>query len=300
MGWVTGPLYDPLQFMCGWLELQFCRIGLHQRYIEQGHYQAKSNRGDGHPNWLCWNAVMSILGLWNYYKWFIKNYCIITAPLQELLKKSVHFRWTDEQEEAFNSLKDVLFKAPVLAFPNPDEPYIMDTDASNLAIGAVLSQEQDGEDRVIMYGSKTFSGSQRHSCMTRRELFTIIHFVMMKFSYYLLNQEFTLQTDHSSLRWLDLFHDKATDVLAWWLHYLELFRPYKTILYRPGKMHGNADALSRIDTKPCPHEDCPDHSHLIMKVKTPSEEKPRLLCASKQGIRMARMMEITFVIWFLR
>ncbi len=57
-------------------------------------------------------------------------------------------------------------------------------------------------------------GHNDSGCTTRRELFAIIRFVMMKFSYYLLNQEFTLRTDHSSLRWLDLFHDKATDVLA--------------------------------------------------------------------------------------
>ncbi len=115
--------------------------------------------------------------------------------------------------------------------------------------------------------------------MTRRELFTIIHFLTVKFSYYLLNQEFTLCTDHSSLRWLDSFHDKATDGFARWLHYLEPFHPYMTILYRPGKLHVNADALSRIDTRLCPHEDCPDYGHFIKKVSSPSEKKPRLLHA---------------------
>ncbi len=73
---------------------------------------------------------------------FIKSYCVITAPLQELLKKSVHFRWGDEQEQAFINLKDTLRKAPVLAYPDPNAPYFVDTDASNLA---VLSQVQDGE-----------------------------------------------------------------------------------------------------------------------------------------------------------
>ncbi len=114
-----------------------------------------------------------------------------------MLKKSVHFRWGDEQEQAFINLKDALCIAP-------DAPYVMDTNASNLAIGAVLSQVQDGEEKVIMYGSKAFSRSQQRWCTTRRELFAIIHFVMVKFSYYVLNQEFTLHTDHSSLRWLDL------------------------------------------------------------------------------------------------
>ncbi len=106
-------------------------------------------------------GVRSILGLGNYYKRFIKSYCVITAPLQELFKKSVHFRRDDEQEDDFIKLKEALCKAPVLAYPNPDVLYIVETDASNLAIGAVLSQEQDGEEKVIMYGSKAFSGSQR-------------------------------------------------------------------------------------------------------------------------------------------
>ncbi len=83
-----------------------------------------------------------------------------------------------------------------------------------MAIGAVISQVQDGEEKVIMYGSKAFSGSQSRWCMTRREHFAIIHYVTVKFSYYLLNQYFTLHTDHLSLRWLYSFHVKTTDVLA--------------------------------------------------------------------------------------
>ncbi len=83
-------------------------------------------------------GIRSILVLGNYYKHFIKSYCVITAPLQELLKKSVHFRWDDEQEDAFNKLKEALCKALVLAYPDPDLPYVVDMDASNLAISAVL------------------------------------------------------------------------------------------------------------------------------------------------------------------
>ncbi len=106
------------------------------------------------------SGIRRIFGLGNYYKWFIKSYCVKTPSLQELLKKSVHFRWGDEQEQALINLKDALCKAPVLAYPYPDTPYILETDASNLAIGAVLSQVLDGEENVIMYGSKAFSRLQ--------------------------------------------------------------------------------------------------------------------------------------------
>ncbi len=84
-------------------------------------------------------GIRSILGFGNYYKRFTKSYCVITAPLQELLKKV-----RNAQEDAFIKLKEALCKAPVLAYPDPDLPYVVDTDASNLAIGAVLSQVQDG------------------------------------------------------------------------------------------------------------------------------------------------------------
>ncbi len=66
-------------------------------------------------------GIRRILGLGNYYNHFIKSFCVITAPLQELLKKSVHFRLGDEKEDAFNKLKEALCKAPVLAYPDPDE-----------------------------------------------------------------------------------------------------------------------------------------------------------------------------------
>ncbi len=105
-------------------------------------------------------GIRSILGLGNYYKFFIKSYCIITAPLQELLKKSAIFRWEDKQEDAFIKLKEALCKAPVLAYLYPDIPYVVETNVSNLTIGAVLSQVQHDEEKVIIYGSKAFSGSQ--------------------------------------------------------------------------------------------------------------------------------------------
>ncbi len=100
----------------------------------------------------------------------IGTWKLLQAVHQELLcnnspstgiVEEVHFMCGDEQEKAFIQLKDALCKAPALAYLNPDLPYVMDTDAGNVAIGAVLSQVQDGEEKVIMYGSKAFLGLQR-------------------------------------------------------------------------------------------------------------------------------------------
>ncbi len=106
-------------------------------------------------------GIRSVLRFGTYYKYFIKSYCVITSPPQELLKKSIHFKLGDEQQDAFNNLKEALCIAPPLEYVDPNKPYIVDTDAINLTIGTVLSQVQDDEEKVIMYGSKAISGSQR-------------------------------------------------------------------------------------------------------------------------------------------
>ncbi len=93
----------------------------------------------------------------------------------------------------------------------------------------------------------------------------ILHFMTTQFSFYLQGREFTLRTDHSSLRWLKSFHDKASDVLAHWLYYLELYRPYMKIEHRAGIKHGNADVLSRFEIRSCPQLDCRDPGHEVPK-----------------------------------
>ena len=74
--------------------------------------------------------------------------------------------WTDEHDKAFENVEDILINAPVLAFPHPDDTFILDMDASNSAIGAVLSQVQLGEEKVICYGSFSLTPAQRKYCTT--------------------------------------------------------------------------------------------------------------------------------------
>ena len=127
-------------------------------------------------------------------------------------------------------------------------PYILDTDASNLAAGAVLSQIQDGQERVIAYWSKAWSQFQKHFDVPKRELLAAL-LAMEAFGCYLRGwPEFTLRTDHACLRWLHNSKN-ASDLVTRWQERLSQFN--FTVEHRPGKNHGNADSLSR---KPCP--DC--------------------------------------------
>ncbi|GFV29088.1 retrovirus-related Pol polyprotein from transposon opus [Trichonephila clavipes] len=90
-----------------------------------------------------------------------------------------------------------LTSSPILIYPQPDKPFILDTDASNESVGAVLSQEIDGQERVVAYWSKCLSKPERNYCVTRKELLAIVK-AIEHFHHYLYGQKFLLRTDHAS------------------------------------------------------------------------------------------------------
>ena len=134
---------------------------------------------------------------------------------------------------------------PILAYPNATDIFILDTDASGTAMGAVLSQLQDGDEKVISYESYVLTPEQHKYCITRRELLAVVRFTR-QFCHYLLGCKFYLRTDHNSLTWLLRFKYIAGQ-LARWLEELSQFD--MTVQHRPGNKHGNVDGLSRIPDK---------------------------------------------------
>lgn len=188
--------------------------------------------------------VRSFVGLASYYRKFVKGFAEIAKPLHQLTGKNIKFAWTSEAEMAFQELKSRLMAAPILAYPMPEGDFILDTDASQHAMGAVLQQVQDGETKVIGYASKTFSKQQRNYCVTRKELCAVITYVK-HFRPYLYGRKFTIRTDHGSLAWLTNFKEPEGQLARW----IEVLQQYDyRIIHRPGRNHGNADSLSR---KPC-------------------------------------------------
>jgi dUTPase len=187
--------------------------------------------------------VRSFLGFANYYRRFVQSFARVAGPLTDLTKKEVPFKWTGECQEAFDLLKKKLTEAPVLAYPSmdPEDKWILDTDASQFAIGAVLSQVQNGKEVVIAYASEKLSPSEANYCTTYRELLAVVTF-MAHFRHYLLGRRFLVRTDHSSLRWLMNFKD-TKGLVARWLMQLQEFD--FSIEHRKGSEHGNADGLSR-------------------------------------------------------
>ena len=151
--------------------------------------------------------------------------------------------WGSEQQTAFDALKACLLSAPILGFPTEEDRFVLDTDASLFAIGGVLSQVQNGEEVVIAYASRSLRISQRRYCTTRREMLAAV----------VMCSQFTLRTDHSSLRWLQKFKNEDGMLARWYL----LLGPFSvTFEYRPGSLHSNADGMSR-QCGQCRRPDCP-------------------------------------------
>jgi len=145
--------------------------------------------------------VRAFIGLTKYYRSFIKNFATVATPLHALMGKDKTFKWDDAAQQAFERLKEALTSPPILAMPTDLGDHILDTDASDTAIGAVLSVRQDGNERVIAYASRRLDRREMNYCVTRKELLAVVHF-MRYFRQYLLGRQFRVRTDHAALTWL--------------------------------------------------------------------------------------------------
>ena len=187
--------------------------------------------------------VRAFLGLVGYYRKYIKDYSKIAAPLTDLTKKEIPFQWSDPCEAAFQTLKKKLTEAPILAYPDYNSDYILYTDASSEAIGMVLSQIQDGQEKVISYGGKKLSPAERKFGTTERECLAVI-VAIKHFEPYLRGVHVTIVTDHVALKWI-LSQKQPKGRVARWVAYLQQFN--YTVRHLPGNKLGNADGLSRRD-----------------------------------------------------
>jgi len=104
--------------------------------------------------------IQSFIGLCNYYRIFIKDFAKIARPLHKLTRKNVPFLWGSDQQKSFDKLKELFTSAPILRNPDSNKPFIVETDASNFAVGAILSQEFAGQLHPIAFISTSLTKSQ--------------------------------------------------------------------------------------------------------------------------------------------
>lgn len=185
--------------------------------------------------------VRGFLGLAGYYRRFIAEFANIAKPLTQLLKKETPFQWEGEQEQATQHLKEALCSSDVLIYPDYRDDFIVSTDASGTALGAILSQKRDGQERPISYASRQLNSAERNYSTTERELLAVMY-AIKQFRCYLYGRKFTLITDHAALKWMLNLKDPSARLTRWALRLAEY--DYE-VVHKPGKSHTNVDALSR-------------------------------------------------------
>jgi len=194
----------------------------------------------------CVKDVESFLGKVNYYNKFIPDYSKVAAPLFALKKKHAVWNFDEHCMKAFETLRDAICQAPVLALPNFDLEFILTTDASGYGLGAVLSQNFPEGERPISYSSRTLHDAEWNYSNIEREALAIV-WSCLHFEEYLEGRHFTIYTDHKPLLYLmkkNIDNKRLTNFA------MKLCHLTFTIEHRPGPQNVVADALSRYPTKP--------------------------------------------------
>ena len=211
--------------------------------IDKGGIRPNPQKLDAVRNWerpKTVTQVRSFTAFCNYYRKFVKNFAEVAKPLYALTSKAVKFTWNEEHEEAFQLLKMRLLQAPILSFPNFSYPFVIDTDASETALGAVLSQVIGGEERPVAFESRVLTKTEVNYATTKREALGIVQ-AMQWFRPYIYGTQCIVGTDHASLQWL--FRQNADGLTFRMIQKMQEY-DYR-IVHRPGEKHNNADGLSR-------------------------------------------------------
>ncbi|XP_074114899.1 uncharacterized protein LOC141537675 [Cotesia typhae] len=185
--------------------------------------------------------LRQFLGMISWYRRFIPNCADRTKPLTSLLQKRKKWKWEVTEQTAFEELKKCLKTAPILAAPDFSKSFSVQTDASDVGIGAVLTQEQDGNEKVIAYASRSLNKAEKNYTVTEKECLAVV-WAIQKMRPYLEGYAFTVITDHQSLKWLRTMESPSGRVARWSL----FLQQYDfDVVYRKGKWNKVADALSR-------------------------------------------------------
>ena len=182
-----------------------------------------------------------------YYRRFIPNFSSRAAVLTDLTrgKSPTKIKWKDAHEFAFQDLKQALQNPPVLRPPHWEQEFILQVDASNRGLGAILSQQdKEGLEHPIAYASRKLQPREEKLSTTEKECLGIVWAVEL-FRYYLFGRKFRRQTDHNPLVWLNQVRDKNRKLLRWSITLQEYDMDVE---HKSGKNNSNVDALSRALT----------------------------------------------------
>ncbi|KAL1282699.1 hypothetical protein QQF64_001502 [Cirrhinus molitorella] len=195
------------------------------------------------PRPLTKSQVRAFMGLAGYYRCFIPNFSSLASSLTDLTRKGQPEKvvWTEENEEAFRQIKRALTSEPLLRAPDFNRPFLVQTDASDAGLGAVLSQVQDGEEHPVVFISRKLTPAERKYAAVEKEALAI-KWAVLELKYYLLGRRFTLLTDHAPLQWMSRAKETNARVTRWFLALQDF---HFEVRHRAGAANANADGLSR-------------------------------------------------------
>ena len=179
----------------------------------------------------------------SFFRKFVPKFSEYAVPLFDLLKKNVTFVWSDECDKGFNYIKNQLEleKPTLLAHPQFDKPFIIQSDASAKSVGFLLAQVQDGHLRPVMFGGRVLTDAERRYATLDRELLGILY-ALKKCEIYVLGHDFLMYTDHRPLTRLKSFKDVVHRCFRW-IQYLENMQA--KLCYLPGSENVVSDFISR-------------------------------------------------------
>ena len=207
---------------------------------------------EGYPEPTSVQETRRFLGLCSYYRKFVPQFARIANPLHHLTRQDVVFQWTPECHTAYEELKRRLVSAPILAHPNFEMDFILETDASVHGLGAILSQVQlDGKPHPVSYASRAVNDSEWKYGITELETLAVVWGVS-HFHHFLYGHNVTIYTDHTAVRAVLEAENPTAKHARWWTRVYGRGVKSIKIQYRAGRENSNADALSRSPYLPAP------------------------------------------------
>ncbi len=230
--------------------------------------------------------VMTFLGMVGFYQAHLKNYSSIKEPIQRLIRKDVEWEWGKEQTEAFEKIKKMLSEAPALTIFDPKRKTIVETDASDYGIGAVLLQVVDGKKKPVAFASKTLSSAEKNYSTGEKEALACV-WAIERWTFYLYGRHFQLITDHQSLKTMLKRGSKgiAPRRITRWFEKLLVYD--FDAFYRKGKDNVTADCLSRLPLMQNQHFDTEGDKLLHITVAAITTEEAAL---DKEEIKISTSM----------
>ena len=194
-------------------------------------------------------VMQSFLGLTGWYREFIPHYSSLTAPLSDVIKFGYPntISWTAEMDDAFRQLKKCMTSEPILKLPDHTKEFIVQTDASGIAVSGVLLQEHDGRRFPVLYLGRKLKGAELNYPIVEQECLALVY-SLDKLKFYLTGKEFILETDHAPLLYLNKYKNGNNKRLTRWALELQEYR-FRVVAIK-GSTNHLADFLSR-----CPAEE---------------------------------------------